>query len=633
MSYLNVPRLHFSGRFQADPSTVNNNDSNYDPTVQLSNEPPDSTLSIDNTSVYWNPNGTHNWKFVDCTVRGAADDNGPFNSANNTNNDPIIGAQVISAGRYPAKIVDLDPDNQAVSQIFGLQLQVSIPNPAHPAAPLASFTATLPPTAFGDLWNRAANVPPNSIGSPTMSAVFQAVLTNVTWTNPSPTVSPLLTALQAASSPSNTLSIRFVVDSHQVDSTQSNFTFGRIVGTIGPALTGEAPRSTPRRLAPLVTSLPAGTPPIFTSYGPAGAAWDARRKVLTLDLGDCVPTVWSAPPTNGGPSIPDAGWPFAPGATYQLTIPGPGAGPTPYYVGIKSGRPIHPGLGAPSVLGTIAFTMSTYLDYAGIVEIPVQPALASSLLSQPLSLTDVTNSALPVPAAKEDLLGRYVDVDVPFFRLNPGDTGAVTLWATRYGQPWNGANLDVALLPAGHASNGPTVAPFLWQNSSPQGALGLSTASNPVPASSATVTTASNGTGVLTLTASDPGKPRMYPDGQAGPDGQVYWITGSWASFGQIFLYSGAPINVLVFSSHTMPAAPTWTNDVGPILSNYARMYPYMMSIIDLGNYPTVKQNASAIQKVLNLPPENPHHMPIVRDLSGDKLAMINQWFANGMPQ
>src|SRR6266853_3909897 len=122
MSYLNIPRLHFTGKFQADPSTVNNNDSNFDPTVQLSNEPPDNNLALSNTSVYWNPNGTHNWILSDCFVCGAANDQGQFTAPSK---DPIIGAKVLSSGKYPAKLVDLDPDNQAVSQIWGLQVQIS----------------------------------------------------------------------------------------------------------------------------------------------------------------------------------------------------------------------------------------------------------------------------------------------------------------------------------------------------------------------------------------------------------------------------------------------------------------------------------------------------------------------------
>ena len=180
--------------------------------------------------MYWNPNGTHNWIVTDCTVRGAATGAGSFDEPTR---DPIIGARVRSAGSYPAKLVDLDPDNQCVSQIWGLQLEISIPDPTDSTKTLASVTASLPPTGFGDLWNRSTNAP--KPGMPTMSAAFQGVLQNIAWVNAS--ASPLLAALQAVSP--NALSIRFTVDSYQPDSNQSNFTFGRIVGTIGPPAAGE----------------------------------------------------------------------------------------------------------------------------------------------------------------------------------------------------------------------------------------------------------------------------------------------------------------------------------------------------------------------------------------------------------
>ncbi len=35
MSYLGYPRLHFSGRFQADPSTVNNDPAHFDAHVRV----------------------------------------------------------------------------------------------------------------------------------------------------------------------------------------------------------------------------------------------------------------------------------------------------------------------------------------------------------------------------------------------------------------------------------------------------------------------------------------------------------------------------------------------------------------------------------------------------------------------
>jgi hypothetical protein len=58
-----------------------------------------------------------------------------------------------------------------------------------------------------------------------------------------------------------------------------------------------------------------------------------------------------------------------------------------------------------------------------------------------------------------------------------------------------------------------------------------------------------------------------------------------------------------------------------------------MKGIIDLGDYATVVENQAAIQKVLNLPISDPHHMPVVRDLDASRLAIINQWFESGTPK
>lgn len=37
MSYLDVPRIHFGGLFFTNPSTINNYDGSYDPSVPLTN--------------------------------------------------------------------------------------------------------------------------------------------------------------------------------------------------------------------------------------------------------------------------------------------------------------------------------------------------------------------------------------------------------------------------------------------------------------------------------------------------------------------------------------------------------------------------------------------------------------------
>src|SRR6185436_5418071 len=108
MSYLDVPRLHFGGTFIAKPSTVNNTGSNFEPTVT---DPFPS----------WNPNGNHFWQFLDCAVTTAFDSEGPVTG------DPVLSAAVSSTNNpSAAKLVDLDTEQQMVSQIWGLQVKLAI---------------------------------------------------------------------------------------------------------------------------------------------------------------------------------------------------------------------------------------------------------------------------------------------------------------------------------------------------------------------------------------------------------------------------------------------------------------------------------------------------------------------------
>src|SRR5215203_5836098 len=100
MSYLDVPRLHFAGTFIAKPSTVNNTASNFEPTVT-------------NPFPSWNPNGNTFWQFLNCRVKCAFDDKGGVSK------DPIVNSSVASTDNsVPAKLVDLDTEQQMVSQIW-----------------------------------------------------------------------------------------------------------------------------------------------------------------------------------------------------------------------------------------------------------------------------------------------------------------------------------------------------------------------------------------------------------------------------------------------------------------------------------------------------------------------------------
>ena len=178
MSYLDLPRLHFFGTFRADPSTLNNTAQNY--TLQ----PP--------LSPAWNPDGSHAWQFPSCTVQTAVLASGTSAS------DPVVGAPVASTDKPSvAKLVDLDTEQQMVSMIFGLQVQVG-------NAASGTFTGTFEATAFNDIFLRMLGAQPDAV----FAAYYQSVLTGVQWSKT--LASPLLKALKAASPTS--LSIKWVVD-------------------------------------------------------------------------------------------------------------------------------------------------------------------------------------------------------------------------------------------------------------------------------------------------------------------------------------------------------------------------------------------------------------------------------------
>lgn len=218
MSYLIGPRLHFLGQFQADVSTVNNMASNFD--IAVTEPPPAADDGC-------NPGGTGTWGLANCVVTSAVFADG--RQVTTAAGDSVVGQAIGSIGMIPAKLVDLDTDQQGVSQIWGMTAGLGAPG-----APLVK--GAFEPAPFSEMWTRPVN--PTG-GDSSYSGVYQSVLSGVTWGDVSG--SPLLQALQAASD-AGLLSIRFVVDGYDDDSTSATFTFGRIYGTIGVALASEPKR-------------------------------------------------------------------------------------------------------------------------------------------------------------------------------------------------------------------------------------------------------------------------------------------------------------------------------------------------------------------------------------------------------
>ena len=164
MSYLDSPRIHFRGWFQADVSTINNdvrffqNDSFVPDYQQL------------NTNGSWNPRGTAVFRILDCSVTGAFLNGRALTTLHD---DAVIGLTLQNAvDRAPGKLVDLDPQQQMVSMIFGMQVRLAGPHAE------ALFEGNFYPTPFTNLWKRQQTGPKTD---QQLCAYYQSVLEKVVW--------------------------------------------------------------------------------------------------------------------------------------------------------------------------------------------------------------------------------------------------------------------------------------------------------------------------------------------------------------------------------------------------------------------------------------------------------------------
>ncbi|MCH9682863.1 MAG: hypothetical protein K0V04_15610, partial [Deltaproteobacteria bacterium] len=95
MSTFDTPRLNFTGRFQADTSTINNDVRHYksDAFLPQFQEPMVGYGQGDNqrTNGYWNPDGSGAWRMLGCTVSAAV---GPDGRLDASSNDAVLGLRL-----------------------------------------------------------------------------------------------------------------------------------------------------------------------------------------------------------------------------------------------------------------------------------------------------------------------------------------------------------------------------------------------------------------------------------------------------------------------------------------------------------------------------------------------------------
>lgn len=378
MVYLIGPRLHFAGRFNANVATGNNTATNY------SGGTPNPSFNFPGSGAWW---------VNDVTITRAVYGDG--STATSAAADPAVGSLLQENGR--GRIVDLDPEQQLVSELYGLRLGL-VPGLGEDSI----FAGVFDVTSFRDIWwSRGAGG-----GDRAASASYQSELIGVNW-GANTIDSRLLDELETATAPGR-LSIKFVLDGFFA---QGNLT-GRIVGTIGSAVAGEPVHHVRGRHMGLLTLQNVNDQALDGPIWYMPAVVDRQRGKLIADFGNSLET------TSSGDEIDTT-------VHYELGVSVAGQF-TSYGV-------------IPAQGGT------WYEETAGICEFPADRAFTQAELdvleNNPLVAVASGNHANRV--CWEDATGLYVTTDRHAFRLSAGEPAQASLHATRFGKV--AANIDIEL--------------------------------------------------------------------------------------------------------------------------------------------------------------------------------------------
>jgi hypothetical protein len=574
VSYLNPTRIHFAGQFRADVSTINNDPAHFDNSqfVRPDDQLPQQSRTVLNG--WWQPAGTGAWRLDRCTITSAILNGAPAD-------DPIVGMEVRDTGdRVSAKLVDLDPEQQMVSMIYGLELRL-----VDPVSRKVLMRGQFQPAPFYDIWFQRGL---QTSGDSSASAFYQSVLTDVEWGDLAG--SQVLQAMRAASV-AGQLSIKFNTDSYSMGGAERGY--GRIVGTIGPQLPGEPKHFTPGRfLAPAQPQL-ANAP-----LGYVGCWVDQANGKVIADFGNAIPTSYDGL-ANVGPL---------------------------HLIAADQGQALD--LGAlDGYLGH-----RWYETTAGIQAFPSDRALTGDEMQLIAGAPLCVAAPIAVPSgsfatlAAEAPDGIYARPDLFVFRMEPDSEQDVAVMALQFGNPLARATITATA-----------------SVSAPGGGADALTIAGQGPIQTdqngwATIKLAAADPGLARIPDGNIG------DGIDGQVYQVNVGVSGAASAGTAFYPGSCFVSLLVFSKVDVPDQVGWADvlpiftqysNLYPRPHGPDRYVPYkgrppLHPVVNLGDEAQVRAFAPTIALALKRPIDDPNHMPVTRDLSAGRREML-QKFVNSI--
>lgn len=610
MSYLALPRLTVSGQFQADISTVNNDVRHFDNAYFEPRFQEFQTRTEDGHTLlngWFNPEGTGSFRLVDVRVRRAAADAGA-----DATSDGAVGLSLdAQIGRSAAKLVDIDPQWQLCSMIFGLRVVLR-------DGETEIMRADFMPAAFRDLFFGRVQGQGGDGGA---SAKFTSVLTDVEWGCDDPALaarSPTLVAMkEVAAANGGCLSINLLTYGYQGSASQPSFTFGRLAGCIGPWREGE-PKTfvRGRRFAPAQsqTATPAGIG-FFD-----GAVADDR---VAVDLGNALPLA------SGAGVMKNLG-PLELVVLRTADAVEHGTRPT-----IRAWIDEGDSVTAKDyvALGPVPYRDPHWLaETAGVAEFALDDDSRRLVGDHPLALVGPGPSGAGSETVfiRETRGGVFTRVDDFEQRIDTLADGAVertlTAYAARFGEPYAEATITLELQPPTPGLGGSGLPD---EYKAPQAEIPkINDPASALTLPRTVVTTGPDGTAAIAIRATDPGNPRGYMDGQ------IYIVNYD------LDIEDGSPMQIFdtlvlhVRDAYPVPDIPQWATHVAPIMIQYGNLYPVMSKgLFGFAEPAVLREHARILHFAFTRPFDDPNYMPVTRDLSAGKQATIVKWLERYLPE
>ncbi|NQX37886.1 hypothetical protein SAMN05421820_103113 [Pedobacter steynii] len=588
MSYLNSPGITFSGDFQSDVSTVNNDVRHYDiktfekrfqAAPETIDGPDGQSLSIENG--WWNPDGGATFNLVNCKIRQTTSSPGSTASA-----EELIGFELSGAkDRAPGKMVDLDPQMQMTSELWAVKIRISAPDGS------LLLEGDLHPTGFRDLGTR--QFPKNNQDTAyvrngqSLGAHYVSIIENITWAEKATQI-PLITELKKETQ-DNKLSIGFSVSAYYYAHQDGRFSLGKVIGSIGPWKKTE-----PLRFA-------------------------ATRRLWTTDQSYFTDTNFLVQP---GRIRVDLGMSFP--------MADPLGSPYPafkeLFLAVCTGTPISSSDTTQNLDPATYELLSTLnvpsdpqwlLNTGGIWDISITPA-QQLLIKERQVLLLARFGKNTILLCREAAEGWYIRCDQNVIRLDPGETISADFYTYQWGKPAAGQTITIMSNKPGSGGGGgstenpkPPLAKIPWINQ-PVSALKYV----------ATSVTDLNGKATVQFKGSDPGNPRGYLDGQIYIlNYGIKGLSTDQHGLDQVFVH--------LRDEYVIPKNPVWS-DIKDTMIQYANLYPIMSKhVADLGDPHAVIKKKEIILFAFTRAINDPIYMPVTRDLSANKLATIVKWLNN----